>query len=193
MELYPPNLVASMPDALDLLSELGRIGPGYHLQLRWEGLGVRNQGVVAGHGEGILQPSEDPISGVMDRGSLAMHDPTGFDGSASVRLTDGLMAQTDPQNGDERPQSLNELHADPGLPGGAGSGRYHDLFGVQVADSVDCDLVVADYPKISPQLAEELDQVPCERVVVVQHENHAEESDHGGSQTRAGDGSTDLG
>src|SRR4029079_15146152 len=91
---------------------------------------------------------------------------------AAERLDQRLMSEADPQ--DRRPclrERADRLDRDPGLLRGAGAWRDDQAVGLQPEQLRDGRLVVPDDPDITPQLAQVLDQVVGEGVVVVDDEH----------------------
>ena len=104
-----------------------------------------------------------------------MHDPVGPHHPGAQGVADALVAQADAQQRNLRAEPLDHLVRDPRLPGRAGPGEMIRWVGCVGLDLVERDLVVADDPQVEPRvdLAEPLDQVVGERVVVVDQEDHA--------------------
>ncbi len=70
------------------------------------------------------------------------------------------------------PKRAIEAQRHTGLVGRAGPGRDADVLRRQTLDLVERDLVVAMHPHLLAQLAEVLDQVVGEAIVVVDHQQH---------------------
>src|SRR5688572_11944753 len=157
-----------MPDAHDLAV----LGPGGDLQVGRYRLRQDHQRVVPRGRERIGQAGEDALTVVADLRRLAVHLRLRARHRATKRLADRLVTQTDAQDGRVSAQAVDDLQRDPGLVGGPGAGRDHDALGLQRRDAVDVEGVVADDVRLRAQLAEVLDEVVGERVVVVDDENH---------------------
>src|SRR6476660_3829834 len=103
---------------------------------------------------------------------LAVHQLRGSNDLPAECDTDALMAETDTQHGNRRPEAANQLDRDPRILGAAGPGRDHDVGRMQLADLVQGDLVVPANDRWSAQLAEILGEIERERVVVIEEEYH---------------------
>src|SRR5258708_1602786 len=107
-----------------------------------------------------------------DRGYLAMHDPARADDLPAKRRADGLMSQTYPQHRPFPGKMPYHINADAGILRRTRSRRNNDMAGLHGFDFFHRDLVVATHFHRLPQLAEILDQVVSERVVIIENENH---------------------
>src|SRR5690606_8350127 len=88
------------------------------------------------------------------------------------RRPDRLVAQTHAEDGDLAGKPAYAFHADPRLRRRARPRRDHDALGRQRSDTVEVHLVVPPNDGLRAQLPEELDEVPGERVVIVDDEDH---------------------
>ena len=94
------------------------------------------------------------------------HDATAHGG------TDRLMPEAHAQDGQPPGEMADGLDAHAGLRRRAGSGRQHQLVGLEVGDALHRDLVVAEHPHVLTQLGKVLHEVEGEAVVVVDHQQH---------------------
>src|SRR6185312_6804358 len=122
--------------------------------------------------ERVGQPPEDPLAVVEDLRRLAVHHARRPHHLAAKGLPDRLVPEADAQDGDLAGVGPDHVQADSGLVGGAGAGRDHQVRGRQGADVAGRDLVVADHPNLRTNLAEVLDQVVGERVVIIDDQQH---------------------
>ena len=102
-----------------------------------------------------------------------MHDPVGPDDLGPEGLADALVTQADAQDGYPGGEPLDGRVRDPGLSRGARPRRDDQVGRVPGLDLVEADLVIADDQDVEAgvDLAEPLDQVIGERVVIVdQHD-----------------------
>src|SRR5688572_13566671 len=83
------------------------------------------------------------------------------------------MTEADAEDRHARTEAANDVHRDAGVLRAARSGRDEDLLRRHGLDLTDRDLVVASDAELRAQLAQVLDQVVGERVVVVDDENHS--------------------
>ena len=92
---------------------------------------------------------------------------------AAEHLADRLVAEADAE---QRHLFLgggaDQVHADAGLVRRAGAGREHDAGGLQRQRLVDRDLVVAMHDAARAEIAQEVDEVVGEAVVVIDQEKH---------------------
>ena len=101
-----------------------------------------------------------------------MHEDRRAHHLAAVDLADGLVAEADAEDGDVRAGRLDQLQADAGLVGRAGAGREHDALGLHLHDIGNGDLVVAEHLAGGTELAQEVDEVIGEAVVVIDQDEH---------------------
>ena len=105
---------------------------------------------------------------MLDRGRLAVHGGVQLHASPEG-LSESLMAEADAERGNARfGHAPDELERDPGLIGGARSGRDHAALvagGEQLGDG---GAIVAHRLDLGAQLPQVLHEVVGERVVVVE-------------------------
>src|SRR5438034_624053 len=82
------------------------------------------------------------------------------------------MAEANTENGKLLDEVANEGNAHARVGGRAGPGRYDDRLRIESLDLLEGQLVVPVDNGLRPKLAQILDQVVGERVVVVEHKNH---------------------
>src|SRR4051812_41206370 len=132
---------------------------------------VDHEAVVAGHLERVRKPVEQPFAVVLDLRRLAVHRHVPHDAPAE-RLPERLVAEADAKR---RHAGLREathgLDRDPGLVRRAGAGRDDDAVVAPCEQLVDRRGVVADDVEVGAQLAQVLNEVIGERVVVVDHQD----------------------
>jgi len=98
---------------------------------------------------------------------------------AASDITDGLVPQTHPKNWDiERCPVLgdqglpNHINTNAALFWRARTGRKKDALRSKFGNLLDRDLVIPVNHDITTALADVLDQIVGERVVIIDHENH---------------------
>ena len=128
--------------------------------------------VIAGAGERGGQIVEDALAVVIDGAGFAVHEMGGADDLAAEGLADGLVAETDAEDGHFSGHVANERDENAGLAGCTGAGREQNALGPQSFHLLDGQLVVAIDLDLCAQFAQVLDQVVGERVVVVEDEDH---------------------
>src|SRR5581483_5423645 len=131
-----------------------------------------DQRVVTRGFERIRQTGEDTLARVMDHRGLAVHDLARAHDTRAERLTDALVAEADAEYRDLAAELPHECERDARLIRGAGAGRDDDARGRSLADFLDRECVVAHDLDVFAELAQVLDEVVGEAVVVVDHENH---------------------
>ncbi len=91
---------------------------------------------------------------------------------AAEGLRERLVPEADAERGDPRlGEAAHDLERDAGLVRRARAGRDDDAVGRAFEQLVDAGLVVAHDVELRPELAEVLDEVVGERVVVVDHQH----------------------
>ena len=135
--------------------------------------------MVAGGHEGIGQAGEDALAVVVDLRRLAVHEVGGRNHLAAVGLADALIAQADAEDRDLAGQLVERRQGDAAVFGAARPGGDEDGVGPLRPDALHVDGVVAEDEGIGPELAQLLDQVVDEGVVVVDDQDPG--SHEGGS------------
>ena len=130
--------------------------------------------MVAGGLEGVFQASEDGLAVVVDHGGFAVHKSVGPDDAGSEAMADALMTQTNAEQRDLASEVFNHLVGYASLQGRAGAGRDNHAGWGEFLGLGDGDFVVAEdlYIKGGIQLADPLDQVVSEGIVVVDDQDH---------------------
>ena len=111
---------------------------------------------------------------MLDPVDLAMHQPLGPDNTSAEDLPDRLMAETDAEDRHPPGKAADGIGGDPRLVGRAGAGGDDEMARGEGGYCVAIDLVVAvDLDRhAGGYLADPLDEIPGEGVVVVDEENH---------------------
>src|SRR4051812_34363245 len=134
-------------------------------------VGIDDQRVVAAGQERRVDAAEDRPPVVLDLRALAV-DGIPEDDSAAERLRERLVTEANPQPRHARlGERADRLHRDPRLVGRARPGRDDDAVGLARAHPVDGLHVVANHIDLRPQLAQVLNEVVGERVVVVDQQD----------------------
>src|SRR5271156_3218951 len=115
---------------------------GYFERAR-ERFALHDQRMVARGNEFLRQTAEYRFAVVLNFTRLAVHDFLRANHIAAERRSNGLMSQTNAEDGNFSSEALNERHADPGLFGRTRPGGYYDSFGPQILDFVQSHLVIA--------------------------------------------------
>src|SRR6185437_8796020 len=152
--------------------DLAVLAGGGHLEARRHRLALDDQRMIAGSGQRVGEAGKDAAAAVRDRRDFAMHDALRAYDPAAERLPDRLVAQADPEYGYSAGEALDQRHRDPGLIRRARPGRNDDLLRLPCRYLLERDRVVAVDVHVRAELAEILDQVVGEAVVVVDHQQH---------------------
>ena len=101
-----------------------------------------------------------------------MHHPVIHHHLAAVGLPDALMPEADAHDRQLAGEVLDDIDRQACLARGAGAGGDEDALRFVGFDLFKVDLVVSMHQHVRLQLAQVLDEVECERIVVVEDENH---------------------
>ena len=148
------------------------VGLGRDLEGGRQARALDDQRVIARHLELVGQALEQPCAAIADRRQLAVHRLGRADHLAAVDLADRLVAEADAEQRDRRPGLGDQVEADAGLVGRARPRRQHDRLRLHADRRVDGDLVVAEDLARRTELAQEVDEVIGEAVVVIDQEQH---------------------
>jgi hypothetical protein len=106
---------------------------------------------------------------VVDRRNLAMHQFLGVHDLAAEGFADRLVAEADAEQRNLAGEFTNRCQRNTCLRRGAGAGGNHQIVGIEPRHFGNGDGVVAVNLNILTQLAEILDEVVGEAVVIVDH------------------------
>ena len=109
---------------------------------------------------------------MIDEGGLAVHEAPCADDIAAKDVADGLVPQAHAEQRGGLAKALDHRAADACLLGRAGAGGDADVVGLELFDLVQRHLVIAADFHDGSHLAEVLDEVVGEGVVVVDDEEH---------------------
>src|SRR6185312_7593878 len=128
--------------------------------------------MVAHHLERRGYILEEPGAAMLDARRLAVHHPSGANHPPAVRLANGLMPETDAQYGNLPTPPSDERHGDPCFAGCTRTRREHDRRGRDRANLLDAERVIAPDDGLAAELAQILDEVVGEGIVVVDYQQH---------------------
>ena len=168
MELDAFDFVAAVAEAHDDAV----VGFSGNDEFAGQGFSLDDQGMVARGREGIRELAENIFVVVMDLARLAVKKFRGTDDFAAERGANGLVAETDPQNGELPSKTLDQFHGNTGFLGSTRTGGNYDAFGLAADNFFDRNFVVAMDFDLATQFAEILREVVSERVVVVEKQDH---------------------
>ena len=154
-----------------------------------QSLAFDDERVVAGGFKGLGHAVKDAGAVMVDGGGFAMHEAIRTDDVSAIDLADALVAETDAEHGDVWAKGGNDLAGDTCFIWRAGARGDANAGGLERADGVDVHDIVADDFHFGTQLAEILDEVVGERVVIIYDEEHRSGSVFvGGDGVGEGDG-----
>jgi hypothetical protein len=170
MELDTPHGKGDMTQRVDLARIIGRGRD--HFERGGKRLPLDDQRVIPSdhHRRGDATEQARPV--VRDARGLAVHGASRAHHATTVGFTDRLMSEADAECGNALAPRANHVDRDAGLRGGARAGRQHDRIRREGADLLDRDRVVATDDDLRTELAEVLDEIVREGVVVVDDEQH---------------------
>src|SRR5580704_10369392 len=168
MELHAVDGQRLVAQAHDDVAGLGR-----DFEVLRKAGAVDDQRMIARCLEGRGHVLEHALALVLDAGKLAVHGGGRAHHLAAEHLADRLMAEADAEQRHLRlGRGPDEIHADAGFVGRARTRRQHDAGGPERHRLVDRDLVVAMHDTSRTQVAQEVDEVVGEAVVIIDQEQH---------------------
>ena len=152
-------------------------GSGSDFQALRKGFGVRRQGVVPPH-KGCFRtaPEQRAVQIESDLGLLPVHQRLGVGNGGAKGGADGLVPQTDPQNGDLMPQGGHHLHGDSRVLRPPRAGGEDDPFRLMRPNFFCGLLIIADDPDIRLEFPNKLVQIVGKTVIVVDQQDHSSAS-----------------
>ena len=137
--------------------------------------GIRDERVIAARAKRALEPAQDAPPIVLDLGVLAV-DRLAPDRPTAKGLDHRLVTEADPQRGHTGLRKRSRrLDGDPGLRGGAGARGDDQPIRPALQQLAHLRPVVSDHVGLGSKLAQVLDEVVGERVIVVDHKDaHAQ-------------------
>ena len=111
---------------------------------------------------------------MVDGAGLAVHQPGGGDDPAAEMLPDRLVAEADSEQRAPRLGACrHELERNAGIVGRSGPRRDQEALGRARHRFAGRELIVPPHEDLGAELAQIMDDVPGEAVVVVEDEDHA--------------------
>src|SRR5271166_3741544 len=143
------------------------VGLGADLELRRRGRSVDDERMVARRLERPVEPAKDAAGVVRDARHLAMHRGARPHDVAAERLPDRLVTEADAEDWGRVARGAHEVETDARLVRRAGAGREDNCVRLPRKSVLDADLVVSPHSYVRAQLAEIVDEVEREAVIVV--------------------------
>ena len=136
---------------------------------------VNHQRVVARCDEWVRQTYKESAPIVMNGTGLTVHGDVIATNGHAVDITDRLVTKADTESRDAPLEMRKQRAADAGLLRRARAGRDHQVRGGKRLGARDIDGIIADDfdAQARVDLTEALDEVPGERVIVVNQEEHS--------------------
>src|SRR5579859_1773485 len=175
MELHAPDRKILVPDAHDFAF----VSFSGDFQTVGQGVALDDEGVIARGGKGIGHAFKEVLPVMLYGRSLAVHHAVIDDDLAAEGVANALMSQTNAEERGIAAKSADDFIGEAGFARGTGTGGNENAFGLQFADLVEGNLVVAMDLQIHLHLTEVLDEVIGERIVIVYDQNHGRKLLHG--------------
>ena len=174
MKLHPIHRQRAMPDGHDFPRAVGSCRPGIDKKIARQRGGIDHEAVIAGGFDRAGQSGKESFAAMLNRIDLPMHQPAGAHNRAAKHLANRLMPQTDSQNRHPAGKAPHRITRHARLRRRARTGRNHQMRRCQGGDLVAADLIVAAHKNLhaGSDLAQSLHQIPGERIVVVDQQDH---------------------
>ncbi len=155
------------------------LGPGARFELVGQARRIDHKRMIARCFKILFEAFKDALIVMRNRADLAMHGPRCRNDESAKSLSDRLMPQTNAEHRNISGCLPNELKADASFVGIAGAGRKYDRSSTERARLVNVERVVAPDIARRAELAEKMDEVPSEAVVIVDEQDHLTASGRG--------------
>ena len=136
---------------------------------------IDNERMVSRRVEGIGQLPENRPAVMLYGRRLTVHEAHGSDDFSAKCDGQRLMTKADAQKRQASGEMLHGLDRDTRLVRRARSRRDNDAAGLEGLDLFDRNLIVAIDPYVLPQLAQILNEIVGERVVIIDHQQHGDQ------------------
>src|SRR5574337_1920835 len=128
--------------------------------------------MVARRLKGVREARKDSLTVMVDRRGLAVHQASRPHDPAAKCGTDALMAEADAKDRDLSGKLTDEVATDAGFLRGLRSRRDYNLIGMKRFDLLQRNLVVPEDARAFAELAQVLDQIIGEGIVVIDDNQH---------------------
>ena len=143
-----------------------------NFQLRRQRFLSHDQGVITGAGKRRRQSRENALAIMLHFARLAMHQALRAHHFAAKGFADGLMSQAYTEDRGLARHVTDQRNQDPRFARRTGPRRQQDALRLQRFNLFDGELVVAADQHVRPKLAQVLNQVVGEGIVVIEDKNH---------------------
>src|SRR5208283_706468 len=137
------------------------------MERRRQRLGLDDERMIARRLEGPVNAAKDRLAAVQYRRHLAVDRQGRAHHLAAESLADRLMPQADAEDRDLAAGAGDEVEAHARLMRRAGAGREHDRVRASGHHVIDADLVIAMHGDPRAKLAEIMDEIEGEAVVII--------------------------
>src|ERR1051326_5724803 len=128
--------------------------------------------MIAGRRHGFRHVLEERFAIMLNTAPFSVHELVRTYYVAAKSRANRLMPQTNTQHRTLAGKMLDQINADPRFLWRAWAGRNQNVAGPHGFDFGRRDLVIAAHFNLLSQLAEILDKVVSEGIVIVEHEDH---------------------
>src|SRR3954463_13688215 len=115
---------------------------------------------------------EQGFAVMFNKAGFTVHQLSSTDNVAAKSRAKRLMSQAHAQHRTLAGKMFDQVNADPSLLRRAGSWRNQDMAGLHFFNFLRRNLIVAAHLYLLAQLAQVLDQVVSEGIVIIEDENH---------------------
>jgi len=147
-------------------------GLGSYNKLGRKRRAIDYEGMITRCLERARDAAENAFSAMGDFRELAVHGSRGTHYLAPKRLSHGLVAETHPENWDDRTQIGNKRQANACLARRAGSGGEHYRLRIHPDHLMHRNLVIAMDYNIRTEPAQIMDKIKSEAIVIIDQNDH---------------------
>src|SRR5947207_4995130 len=176
MKLHAFHREMLVPQAHDHARAVRLRGMGADFQLRRQARFRNNQRMITGGSHGAGSAAEDCLAVMLNAADLSVHDLIGPDYFAAEGGPNSLMSQTYTENRLLAGEIPDEINADAGFLRSAWPGRNQDMRRTQAVNLLEGDLVIPTHLDLLAHFTQVLHQVVSEGIVVIENEDHGEET-----------------
>ena len=169
MELHAPDRKGFVANAHDFAF----VGLGGYLQAIGQSVALDHERMVARRGKRVRHIFEQVLFVVLNRRCFAVHHTVVDDDLGAEGVADALMPEANAKDGDLAAEMPNDIVGRSAFARRTGSGRDKDAVGFERFDAVNGDFIITMDLHGHVHLAQILNEVVGERIVVIQNQHHA--------------------